>query len=274
MTNLKYLIYFSVFVLSTIANDQTLLLASQEKLVISGSSTMAPLIAEIGKRFENLHPGTRVDVQTGGSSRGIADTVNGLADIGMVSRALKPQEHYLHGAAIAHDGITMILHKDNPVDELSNDQIKSIYSGTITNWKTVGGLDAPITIINKAEGRSTLELFLQYFQLSNRMIRAHVIIGDNEQGIKIIAGNPHAIGYVSVGTAQYDATHEVPIKLLALHHIPATLETVQAGTFPLSRPLTLVSKNAFTGLAQTFIEFSRSQAVHDLILKQYFVPIP
>ncbi len=274
MTKFKIATWLGILLLSGITYSQTLAIASQEKLVISGSSTMAPLVAEIGKRFENLHPGTRVDVQTGGSSRGIADTVNGLADIGMVSRALKPQEHALHGATIAHDGITMILHKDNPIDELSNEHIRLIYSGVITNWKTVGGIDAPITVVNKAEGRSTLELFLQYFQLSNRMIRAHVIIGDNEQGIKTIAGNPHAIGYVSVGTAQYDAIHEVPIKLLALHHVPATLETVQAGTFPLSRPLTLVSKNPFTGLAQTFIDFSRSPAVHDLILKQYFVPIP
>lgn len=257
-----------------IGSSQTLSMASQGKLVITGSSTMAPLVAEIGKRFERLHPGTRIDVQTGGSSRGIADTVNGLADIGMVSRALKPQEHALHGATIAHDGITMILHQDNPVLDLSNEHIKAIYSGAITNWKAVGGLDAPITVVNKAEGRSTLELFLQYFQLSNRAIRAHVIIGDNEQGIKTIAGNPHAIGYVSVGTAQYDATHEVPIRLLPLQHIPATLETLHNGTFPLSRPLTLVSKIPPTGLAQTFIDFSRSSAVHDLILKQYFVPLP
>ncbi len=274
MTKYKIVTWLSAIVLSIITCNQSITLASQEKLVISGSSTMAPLVAEIGKRFENLHPGTRVDVQTGGSSRGIADAVNGLADIGMVSRALKPQEHALHGATIAHDGISMILHKDNPVDSLSNEQIKAIYSGVITNWKVVGGPNAPITVVNKAEGRSTLELFLQYFQLSNRAIHAHVIIGDNEQGIKTIAGNPHAIGYVSVGTAQYDATHDIPIKLLALRRIPATLETIQNGTFPLSRPLTLVSKNPFTGLAQTFVEYSRSTAVHDLILKQYFVPIP
>ncbi len=274
MTTFKNVTWLSALVFSVITSGQTITIASQEKLVISGSSTMAPLVAEIGKRFEKLHPGTRVDVQTGGSSRGIADTVNGLADIGMVSRALKPQEHALHGTAIAHDGITMILHKDNPVNLLSNDEIKSIYSGVITNWKTVGGRDAPITVVNKAEGRSTLELFLQYFQISNRIIRAHVIIGDNEQGIKTIAGNPHAIGYVSIGTAQYDATHDVPIKLLALRNIPATLRTVQSGTFPLSRPLTLVSQNPLTDLVRSFIEYSQSHAVHDLILKQYFVPLP
>ena len=274
MTRFKLVTWLGVFFFIVVVFSHTLAVATQGKLIITGSSTMAPLVSEIGKRFERLHPGIRIDVQTGGSSRGIADTVTGLADIGMVSRSLKPQEHSLHGAAIAHDGITMILHQDNPVHELTDKQIKAIYTGAITNWKTVGGPDAPITVVNKAEGRSTLELFLQYFQLSNRSIRAHVIIGDNEQGIKTIAGNPHAIGYVSVGTAQYDATHKVPIRLLALQHIPATLATVQNGTFPLSRPLILVSKTPPTGLAQTFIEFSRSSAVYDLILKQYFVPLP
>lgn len=247
--------------------------ANEGKLVISGSSTMAPLVSEMGKRFEAIHPGTRIDVQTGGSSRGMADVMNGLADIGMASHALKPQESHLHGAVIAHDGITVILHRDNPIQALTDEQIKAIYTGTITNWKTIGWLDAPITVVNKAEGRSTLELFLHYFTLSNRDIHAHAVIGDNEQGIKTVAGNPHAIGYVSIGTALYDATHGVPIRLLPLRGIPATLKTVRDGTFPLSRPLTLVTKTAPAGVINTFIEFAQSAQVHDLILNQYFVPL-
>lgn len=247
--------------------------ADGHKLVITGSSTMAPLIAEIGKRFEARHPGVRVDVQTGGSSRGIADAINGLADIGMASRSLKPQEQDLYGSVIAHDGITLIVHTANPVQELTDAQIRSIYTGNISNWNQVGGPDAPITVVNKAEGRSTLELFLHYFTLSNRDIHAHVVIGDNEQGVKTVAGNPHAIGYVSIGTAQYDATQGIPIRLLPLEHIPASIETVREGTFPLSRPLTLVTKSHPTGLIKTFIDFAQSSHVHDLILQQYFVPL-
>ena len=247
--------------------------ANEGKLVITGSSTMAPLVSEMGKRFESFHPGTRIDVQTGGSSRGIADVVNGLADIGMASRALNPPEKGLYGWVIAYDGVTVILHSDNPIQALTDDQIKGIYTGVITNWETVGGLDAPITVVNKAEGRSTLELFLHYFRLSNRDIKAHVVIGDNEQGIKTVAGNPHAIGYVSIGTAQYDATHGVPIRLLSLRSIPATLETVREGTFPLSRPLTLITKSPAEGLIKTFIDFAQSPKIHDLILNHYFVPL-
>ncbi len=246
--------------------------AETNKLVITGSSTMAPLILEIGKRFEARHSHVRVDVQTGGSSRGIADTLNGLADIGMVSRALDEQENHLHGAVVAHDGITLIIHASNPLTQLSNDQIRKIYRGDITRWVEVGGNDAPITVVNKAQGRSTLKLFLEYFHLSPRQVRAHVVIGDNEQGIKTVAGNPHAIGYVSVGTAQYDASHGSPIRLLPLQSIPATRDTIQNGTFPLTRPLTLVTKSIPVGLIKTFIEFARSTQVHDLITQQYFIP--
>ena len=242
------------------------------KLVITGSSTMAPLILEIGKRFEKFHSTARVDVQTGGPSRGIADAMKGIADIGMVSRALGPTETHLHGAIVAHDGITIILNSSNPVEKLAHDEIRNIYTGRITNWAEVGGTESPITVVNKAQGRSTRELFLQFFQLSNRSIRAHVVIGDNEQGIKTVAGNPNAIGYVSVGTAQYDSSQGVPIRLLPLNSVPASVQTIRAGRFPLARPLTLVTKSAPRGLTKTFIAFAQSSDVYDLITNQYFIP--
>lgn len=243
------------------------------KLVLTGSSTVAPLAAELGKAFEAKHPEVRVDVQSGGSSRGIADARSGLADIGMVSRALKDDEKDLQAFAIARDGVCVILHKDNPVKTLDDAQIVAIYTGKIVNWKVVGGKDAPITVVNKAEGRSTLELFTHYFKLKDEDIKAHVVIGENEQGIKTVAGNPSAIGYVSIGTAEYDATHGVPIKLLSVGGVKASIATVRDGTFPLSRPLNLVVKTAPEGLVKAFIDFARSTEVHEIIKRQYFVAI-
>ena len=247
--------------------------ADNSKLIITGSSTMAPLLADIGKRFETTYPGKRVDVQTGGSSRGLADATSGLADIGMVSRALKPQDGPVQGTIIARDGIAIILHATNTVRELSDDQIRQIFTGHLTHWNQAGGQNTPITVVSKAQGRSTLELFLHYFHLRNRDIHSHVVIGDNEQGIKTVAGNPHAIGYVSIGTAQYDATHGIPIKLLPLGQVQATIEAVRDGTFPLSRPLTLVTKSLPVGLIKKFIDFAQSPQAHDLILAHYFVPL-
>ncbi|MBE9205604.1 phosphate ABC transporter substrate-binding protein [Nostoc sp. LEGE 06077] len=245
----------------------------QGKLVLTGSSTVAPLAAEIGKRFESEYPDVRVDVQTGGSSRGIADARTGVANIGMASRSLKDEEKDLQGFAIARDGIGIILHKDNPVKSLSNQQVVDIYTAKINNWQRVNGKNAPITVVNKAEGRSTLELFLSYFQLKNSDIKASVVIGDNQQGIKTVAGNPNAIGYVSIGTAEFSINNSVTIKLLPLNGIAATTENVQNGTFPLSRPLNLVTKTQPQGLDKAFIEFAQSPQVHDIVKNQDFVPI-
>ena len=245
----------------------------QGKLVLTGSSTVAPLAAEMGKKFESNHPDVRIDVQTGGSSRGIADARTGVANIGMVSRSLKDEEKDLQAFSIARDGIGIILHKENSVKSLSNQQVIDIYTGKINNWQQVNGTNAPITVVNKAEGRSTLELFLDYFKLKNSDIKSSVVIGDNQQGIKTVAGNPNAIGYVSIGTAEVSINNNVPIELLPLNGVGATTENIQNGTFPLSRPLNLVTKTQPQGLDREFIEFAQSPQVHDIVKNQDFVPI-
>ncbi|MDZ8026038.1 MAG: phosphate ABC transporter substrate-binding protein [Nostoc sp. SerVER01] len=245
----------------------------QGKLVLTGSSTVAPLAAEIGKQFESQHPNVRVDVQTGGSSRGIADARTGVANIGMASRSLKDEEKDLQAFAIARDGIGIIVHKENPVKSLLNQQVIDIYTGKINNWQQVSGKNAPITVVNKAEGRSTLELFLGYFKLKNSDIKSSVVIGDNQQGIKTVAGNPNAIGYVSIGTAEFSINNGDPIKLLPLNGIAATTENVKNGKFPLSRPLNLVTKTQPQGLNRAFIEFAQSPQVYDIVKKQDFVPV-
>ena len=244
------------------------------RLVITGSSTIAPLASEIGKRFESLHPGVRVDVQTGGSSRGIADAREGLADIGMSSRALKEQEKDgLVSYVLARDGVCFLVHKDNPIKELSDQQIREIFTGKITNWKQIGGRDAPIIVINRADGRSELELFSHHFQVKPTDIKAHLIAGDNEQGIKTLAGNPNAIVYMSVGTSEYDMAQGIPLKLLPLNGVAATTENVRNGTFPFARPLVLITRPDPKPLTKEFIEFALSTQIHDLIQELSFVPI-
>ena len=242
-----------------------------EHLSITGSSTVAPLALEIGKRFEKLNPGIRVDVQTGGSSRGINDARRGLADIGLVSRALKQSEIDLTAHTIATDGIGIILHSDNPVTHLSDDQIRAIYTGKIRNWRELGGEDRSITVVNKAEGRSTLELFLHYFGLRNSQIKARVIIGDNQQGIKTVAGNPGAIGYVSIGTAEYEEQRGITIKRPIVNGAEASIAKVRSGEFPLSRPLNLVTRGEPSEWAKRFILFAQSAEVDDLVEGQFFV---
>lgn len=243
------------------------------KLTLTGSSTVAPLANEIAKRFESEHPGVRVDVQTGGSSRGITDARRGMADIGMASRALAEGEADLTAHPIAADGVGMIVHRDNPVKALSREQIIGIYTGRISNWSAVGGREAPITVVNKADGRATLAVFLDHFDLTSPRVRASIIIGDNQQGIRTVANDPHAIGYVSIGTAEYEQERGVAIRLLPLEGVEASTQNLASGRYPMARPLNLVTHGEVSPLARAFIDYARSEEVHDLVRGQSFVPV-
>jgi phosphate transport system substrate-binding protein len=234
---------------------------------------VAPLVGEIAKAFEARHPGVRIDVQSGGSSRGIADVRRGTADIGMVSRAPKPEEADLVAHAIALDGICLIVHADNPMTALTADQVRGIYTGRLGSWRELGGSDGPITVVNKAEGRSTLELFLAHFQLQAADIRPNVVIGDNLHGILTVAGDPRAIGYVSIGTAERELAQGRTIRLVALGDAIPSTASVRAGNYPLSRPLHLVTGPSPSPLATAFIAFARSAEVDPLVEAQYFVPL-
>lgn len=246
---------------------------SGQKIVVTGASTIAPLMSEIGKRFEERNPGVRIDVQTGGSSRGVNDARQGLNDIGMASRPANDDEQDLSFVPIALDGVAIIVHASNTVSELSSDQIRAIYRDEINNWSEVGGPDLPITVVHKAEGRSTLELFLKYFKLEPTEIKAEVIVGDNAQDIKSVATDPSAVGYVSVGTAEFEVKRGTTLKALPLEGVPATIDAVRDGTFPLARPLNLVTAKAPEGLTKELIEFAASPEVRDLVEGQFFVPL-
>lgn len=121
----------------------------QGKLVLTGSSTVAPLAAEIGKSFEAENSAVRVDVQSGGSSRGITDARKGLANIGMVSRALKEDEKDLQAFTIARDGVTIILHKDNPVKSRTRCQDRCDRSAS-SRWYDLPKAQ-PLPVVNLEE---------------------------------------------------------------------------------------------------------------------------
>ena len=104
-------------------------------------------------------------------------------------------------------------------------------------------------------------------------IDADVVIGDNEHGIKTVSGNPHAIGYVSIDTAEFGAGTGVPLKLLPAGGVEATTANVGTGNFPIGRPLNLVTHGEIDALAQAFIDYCRSAEVHDLVTGLYFVPV-
>lgn len=268
MYRLSFAALISIFLLASCERPDA------ETVVITGSSTIAPLVADAADRYMADHPGVRIEVQSGGSSRGVADAISGIADIGMVSRALKEDEPAkLTAHTIAADGVCVIVHQDNPVQHLEKDQLIGIYTKKITNWQEVGGKDAAIVVANKAEGRSTLEIFLHFLNLDSSEVKADVVVGENLHVIKSVVGNPNAIGYVSIGTATADEESGTPIKRVLTGGVEPTMDSVRDGTFPITRPLNVVTDAQTSPAAQAFLDYLMSTAIHDLVEKHFFVPV-
>ena len=253
---------------------QPLSLRNSETLVITGSSTVFPLVDEIADRYEIEHPNVQIDIEAGGSSQGLNDARQGHADIGMVSRQLVDSEQDLQAFPIALDGVSVLLHKENPVQELTHQQIIDIYTDKINNWQDVGGSNTPIVVLNRPDGKhSTQKVFENYFKLSSDEVVGDRIISGTSATIAAVKTDPNAIGYVSIGTAEYELVHGAPIKLLPIEGVLPTIANVANGTFPVTRPLNLVVTLTPSALTQDFLLYAQSEAVEDLVKEYAFIPI-
>jgi phosphate transport system substrate-binding protein len=266
-------------------------------ITVAGSSTIRPIVEKASKAFKGNNPSTNFTIGGGGSSHGVKSAANGDVLIGMASRNLKSKEKNKWPILVAHkiglDGIAIIVNKKNPINKITKKQVQDIYTGKITNWDKLGGNDENIFLISKEEGRSTLDLFLKYFGLEGKEVgkgRAAVmfhrkkganeyssvkakLIGPNREAIAAVSTKKNAVAYVSVGTAQEVAAKGGRVKLLVLDGVPATVENVANESYPLRRPLNLVTKGKAKGVAKGFIDFLSSKEGQKVVSSLEFIPI-
>jgi phosphate transport system substrate-binding protein len=240
-------------------------------LVVTGSHAMAPLVQEIGRRFEAAHAGARINVQATGTARGISDVQQGLSDFGMIARPLQPEETGLHAFAIARDGVCLVVPRSNPVPALTDAQVVGIFTRTISNWKQVGGPDAPVTVIGESDGRDLAQVFLGHYKLKAGQVRPDVLGGDGEQILQAVAQRRDAVGYAPLGLATESAP-VLMLRLLPCGGVAATPANVANGTYPIPRPLLLATREAPQGPAKEFLDFARSPAVREVLDKYHVVP--
>jgi phosphate transport system substrate-binding protein len=248
--------------------------SASTRYLVTGASTIAPILQRVAERLEARDASLRIEVETGGTGRGIKDSKEGLSDLGMASRDLTEEERIgLNPVPIAHDGVALIVHASNPIEELTTEQVVAIYRGEIGDWSAVGGTPGDITVVNKAEGRSTLEVFLDHFQLKATDIEADVIIGDNAQGVRLVSGDEKAIGYVSIGDAQRAVDSGVPIKLLRYRGVVPSVTTVSDGSYPIRRSLYLLFRGEPDVVGQEILDYLASEEGTLLVQELSFVPL-
>lgn len=245
-----------------------------KRYLVTGASTVLPVVQEVTARLEQADPSLKFHVEAGGSSRGINDARGKKVDCGMSSRDLTSDEKQgLDCHLIAKDGVAIVVHKERGLADITRQQVIAIWTGVTTNWKDLGGPDAPIKVLNKAEGRSTLEIFCKGFGLKPSEIKAHAIVGDNAQCVRLVSGDPLAIGYLSIGEALHAIQRGEPLTLPKLDGIVASQQTVQDGTFPLGRPLYLLFPGTIDPTGQRIVDYVKSPAGTQVLLDLGFVPL-
>jgi len=246
---------------------------ADEKLSISGSTTVLPIASAAAEAFMKNHPDVDVQVSGGGSGAGIKAIGEGAVTLGMSSRELKSEEKTaypdLKTVTVAKDGIAVIVNKDNPVNSLTLEQIKKIYNGNTTGWADVGGSSGKIEIVGRDSASGTREFFSE--KVMNKEDFTKFMLEKNSNGAvqQYVTQTPNSIGYVGMG-------FEDGVKVIELKgddgktQIP-TIESVKAGTYPLSRELFFVTKGDATGVAKEFIDFLLSPDGQKIIEEQGFV---
>ena len=242
------------------------------RLKVFGDETGMLIVAPIADTFRRKQPGVSVDLEESSSLFAINYTRQGTVDVGVSTRRPSPEEN-LVARPIARDGLTMIVHAENPVSALSDAQIAGIFTGKITNWKDVGGKDAPITVINHAEVRTTLGLFVEYLKLSTSDIKyADIVISSDAEAVKRLSSKPEAVTYTSIAVALGAKADGKPVKLIGFGGIDPTVENVAAGKVPILYDVSLLTKGEPEKQAKAFIDYASSPDVRDTLKSRNFAP--
>lgn len=245
-----------------------------ETIRLSGSSTVSPVMLEISKSYEKKFQNVRVIVGSGGSGKGISDLRKGLVDIAMLSRPLNADEEDLNAHIIARDGIAVLIGADNPVSNLSREQVRAIFTGEITNWNEIaGGSNHPIVVVSKGEGSATSEVLNRYLGLKSNEIAAELVAAENAQIIKTVSSTPGSIGYVSIGGALVEIKLGAPVKLLGIGKAAPTLESIANGSYEVTRPLNLVTIGTPGQKILKLLNYSSSPDVSEIIQSLTFADV-
>ena len=237
---------------------------------LDGSTSMEKVIGSLGESFINSNSGTSYTYNPTGSGSGIKAVSEGTCDIGLSSRNLKDDEKAsgLTGTVLALDGIAVIVNPNNPVSDLSVEQIASIYKGEITNWKDVGGSDAEIVLIGREAGSGTRDGFESITDTKDACKYRQELTSTGDV-ITTVSQNPDAIGYASLASLKDN------VKALTVGGIAPTEETVKDGSYVIQRPFVLVTKDGveLSETAKKFFDYATSSQAAEVITAAAAVPV-
>jgi phosphate transport system substrate-binding protein len=246
-----------------------------QKLTIQGSTTVLPIAQYAAEVYMDNNPEADITVRGGGSGTGIAALIDGATDIADASRPMKTKEikkareKGVNPVAniIARDGIAVIVHPDNSVNDISKEDLKKIYTDEVTRWDKIGRGSGTIVVISRDAASGTFETFNKLALNKAKVTAGALMLVSNLEVARIVAQTPGAIGYVGLGYLSDE------VKALKVEGIIPSEETVRNETYPLARPLFMYTNGSPGGLTKDFIDFIMSEQGQKIVQEAGFVPV-
>ncbi len=244
----------------------------EDEISVVGSTTVQPLAEVLGEAFEVIHPGVVIVVGGGGSSVGVKSVGEGSAHIGMASRAIKPSEFEEFPGIVVHtianDGIAIVADPGVTVDDLTLEQCRDIFSGAITNWNRVGGPDMEIVVVSREEGSGTRGAFEELVLGDGVLMAESAILQPSNGAVRTTCGTtPGAVAYLSFGYL------DESVKTISIDGVDPTPENVAAGSYPVSRPLNMITLGEPEGVAAAWIEFILGEDGQAIVAAEHYLPV-
>ena len=238
---------------------------SYSKLNIVGSTSVQPLCEELVEEYKKKHGGVDINVQGGGSSLGIKCAENSLADIGMSSKEVNQTN--LKEYEIGVEGIAVVVNPDNPISDLSSNQIKSIFSGNISSWSEISNRSGMINVVVREEGSGTLDAFKDSI-MNGTEIRDDAIIQNSAGAVKqAVINDKNAIGFVSLVNLDNN------LKDIKVDGIEISEKSIRNGSYELKRPFTFMTDKTPSKDAMDFINWSLSSESSEIFEKEKIIKI-
>jgi len=248
---------------------------NSRKIVIKGSTTVLPISQKAAEAYRKTNT-ISISIEGSGSGNGIKAIIDGTCDIGNSSREMKEKE--LKSArekgvtvkeiTVAYDMIIPVVHPSNPVKNLTTDQLKAIYDGSIKNWKEVGGKDENIVVISRDTSSGTYEVWESKIMNKTDVRKDALLQASNGAVASSVTGNPKAIGYIGYGYLT-DSIHAVMV-----NNVEGTIENGKSGKFPISRKLYMyINETKISKEAMDFVNYLIGADGQKLVKEAGFIPL-
>ena len=229
---------------------------------LDGSTSMERVVSVLAESFRETHPDVIIHYNASGSGAGIAAVLNGTSDLGLSSRDLSREEQANGAVAnlIALDGVAVVVHPSNRVEDLTADQIADLFTGKITDWAALGGTEGIVAVLGREPGAGTREAFEKSLGVGD-MCAYHAEYTSAGDVVGQVSENPNAIGYTSLSAVQET------VKTVKVGDVAGTGETVRDGTYPIQRPFLIVTSegSGLSPAARAFLDYAQSSEAADLI---------